>query len=145
MKPASPLLHAALALVLVSPLPLFAQGGTGTVSIRQVVASAQPGDSDPALDDVLPLLRRNLRYNSYRQATAATAALRSGTQVPLRMGYHLELVDVSDNELTVRVAKRREVLLNTRLALRPGKPIVLGGFSEGENTLLIVLLYQNGE
>ena len=112
------------------------------VLLVRVVAAGK--DAGPAatseLSDILPLLRENLRFQSYRLLCSRRVVLREGNKVDLTGGLRMVFSEVRGVDFRVRVEKGKGRLIETRLRLRPGKPVILGGLpADGAGTLLLVL------
>ena len=111
------------------------------LSVRLVAAEkADSPANDSALKDVLPLLQKNLKFDSYRLVTTRKQPLRPQTRVTLDFGYEVRLTDVSAQTATVKMFRKRQALLSTRLRLKTGHPVILGGFQHDDDTTLIVVL-----
>ena len=112
----------------------------GVLRVRLVTASNDEGTAGPGLEDVLPLLKKNLRFASYRLVSEKRAALTNGLTMSLGLGYHLTVDEVAGQTLTVQVNRQTTKLVRTRLLLQPDRPVILGGFQHGENKTLIVIV-----
>ena len=138
------LLHAALlltaALGFVSAAQ--AQGFFGTpITVRLIAASTKPGPDDSRrLKDVLPLLQGNLRFQSYDLVSTRKLRADDGTSVNLGRDLRLTLSDVDGLSMVVQLVKGRKTVVQTRLALRKNRPVLLGGIpSSGDEQLIVVI------
>ncbi len=115
-----------------------------TLLVRLVAAGNGGVARNPSsgkLADILPLLRDNLRFQNYRLIFSRNVVLREGAVVELTGGLRMVLYEVRGAEFRVRVQKGRDRLVETRLRLRRGKPVILGGWpADGLGKLLLVLL-----
>ena len=116
------------------------------VKVRLVLAEQrQEAVEDDELADITPLLRQNLRYNTYRLLQAETVTPRSGLALTLRHDLTLTFLQVSGNALSVRISRDDQPLVNTRLTLRPNHPVVLGGFPHTDQSVLIIILGEGAQ
>jgi hypothetical protein len=112
-----------------------------TLLIRLVQASNSGGQGDDAaLADVLPVLRNNLRFSVYKLLDSRRHALRHDFSLTLAQQFRIAGIEVAGSELTVQVFRGSEELLRTRLRLRPDRPVILGGFTHGDDVTLILVL-----
>jgi hypothetical protein len=118
-----------------------AQTAPATLSARLVTASKDAGTSDPRLEDVQALLESNSSAKSFRLDGEATLAFKEGASATLGKGYRLELSQVQDTNAMVRVSQGRRDLVQTRLALRKGRPVIVGFDDDaGGKTIIIIKL-----
>ncbi|NOY83025.1 MAG: hypothetical protein GXP31_18660 [Kiritimatiellaeota bacterium] len=114
--------------------------------VRLVAVENDGGDAVRAgasekLADILPLLRDNLRFRNYRLIFSRKLTLREGAVAELPGGLRMVLYEVRGTEFRVRVGRDRDRLIEARMRLRRGKPVILGGLpADGPGTLLLVLL-----
>ena len=110
-----------------------------SVGIRFV--RAHHGDSvSPALRDVERLLRSNLPYRGFELLSRTSMALPvRGQSSGLARGFRISC-NGDAGRLSVRVDRGDATLLNVAVALRPGTPVILGGFPDGADRLLLVLV-----
>ncbi len=110
------------------------------LSVRLIEASNAEGGMDRALQDIAPLLRNNLPFKTYTLVDAQAVRLPStGQALTLRGGYIVRCQG-SLERLAVTVELNGRVLIQTEIALRPGAPMILGGFSGGRGKMLVVLV-----
>lgn len=102
----------------------LAQTAASPLSVRLVTGSKDVGSTDARLNDVLPLLQ-NSGLKSFRLEGEATVELREGASVNLAKGYRLDLSQVQDNKAMVRVSQNQKDLVQTRLSLSGGRPVVV--------------------
>ena len=121
---------------------LGAQPVTPTLSARLVTASKEGGSTDARLADVLPLLQSTLSFTSFRLEGEVTLPFRAGATATLAKGYRLELSQVQESNAMVRVSQDARDLVQTKLALREGRPVIVGGFDDpaGGKTIIILKL-----
>ena len=110
-----------------------------------VIASKKPGDSDARLAPYEDNLRRILRFESFRLAGEGAADLAKSRRVRMDLS-HGHTLDVTLESIAGRYSIEWQAggksLMNTRLALRPGVPALLGGPAtqqEGEVWAVILL------
>lgn len=117
------------------------QGGPRAVTVRLVVAENKQGaKEDAALADVLPLLKENLRFTSYRLLSTHQLQAREKAQANLGKQLSLTLTDVAGTTFMARVKRGAKVVVQTRLNLVPGKPVLVGGLpGEGDSRLIVIL------
>mgnify|MGYP006293340745 CR=1 FL=1 len=117
--------------------------GAQTPALRVRFIAASPTGQLPGrqkqFKDILPLLK-NLRFRSFRAVNDTYTDLKRGAHSDLRYGYRVELTSVRGNAVSVRVRRNRKALLSTRLTLRPGKPVLLGGFPHEDDEKLIIVM-----
>ncbi len=110
------------------------------LSVRLVEADNSKTPNTASLRDVLPTLQRNLRFSSYRLLSSAQVAQRSGAQTQLAQNLTVTLTTVSRQSVTLNVSKKGRRLLQTRVVLAPGKPVILGGIPGDRGATLIVVV-----
>ena len=111
----------------------------GAVDIRFVRAHREQSVS-PALRDVEGLLRSNLPYQGFELLSRTSMRLPArGQSAGLARGYRVRC-DGDARRLSVRVDRGDNTVLNVAVALRPGNPVILGGFPDGQDRLLLVLV-----
>lgn len=103
---------------------VFAQTAAAPLSVRLVTGSKDAGSTDARLNDVLPLLQ-NSGLKSFRLEGEASVELREGASVNLAKGYRLDLSQVQDNKAMVRVSQNQRDLVQTRLSLSGGRPVIV--------------------
>lgn len=125
---------------------LFAMGSVPSVvwsadSVDIRFVRAHHGSSvSPALRDVEGLLRANLPYQGFELLTRTRMPLPNrGQSVSLARGYRLRCRGDA-RRLSVRVIRDDESVLNVAVALRPRNPVILGGFPDGSDRLLLVFV-----
>lgn len=130
------------ALSFLAPIAGMAQQGQPqVVTVRLVVAeNTQSAKEDPALADVLPVLKENLRFRSYRLLSTRQLQARENAEATLGKKLSLTLTDVAGTSFTARVKRDTTVVVQTRLNLVPGRPVLVGGLpSEGDSRLIVIL------
>ncbi len=123
--------------VLGGSAPAFAAGGS--LSVRMLEADNSDKPSSPSVTDIAPMLQRTLRFSSYRLLATRRMVLRDGEAGAFNQGVTVRFSEVSDKSLTVEVRKGKQRILHTRLLLRRGKPVVLGGIPGEAGTSLILV------
>lgn len=106
---------------------LAAAGGSTSVRAILFVASNQRGAADPKLRAYEPVLRSNLRFESYRYMGENSAAVTAGSTATLSLpgGNRVEL-ERDKSGGPVRVHRGGAVV-----SVAPGKPVVLMGGPSG--------------
>lgn len=108
------------------------------VDIRFVRAHQQGGVSS-GLGDVADMLRSNLPYSGFALLSRSNVGLPSGGQTTgLAKGYSIRCSGGADR-LSVQVKRGDAQVLNVAVTLREGVPVILGGFPDGSDRLLLVL------
>lgn len=110
-----------------------------SIQVRMLLADNSGDRSSVDLEDILPLLQKNLRFSSYRLVGQALTRARASTH-RLPFGYTLDYTKVSLPTLTVSISRRDETLLRTRLHLLPGRPVIVGGFPHARSGTVILVL-----
>lgn len=114
-----------------------------TIKVRLLLADNSGESSSEDLNDILPLLKKNLRFNSYRLVSQRTTQARAST-LDLPFAYKLQYTDVDLPSVTVSISRKAKTLLRTRLYLRPGRPVLVGGFQHGRDSTVILVLELRG-
>ena len=133
--------------VSVALFPVVAPNAAGqaptavALHVRLLSADNSGGGTNAAgIEDVLPQLRKNLRFNTYRLLVRRTIALKSGSRTRLSRGLSLSIVGVDGGAVTIALQRGDARLMQTRLQLAKGKPVSLGGIpGEGEERLIVVV------
>ena len=118
-----------------------------SLSVRTVTASQGKAVEDERLEDVLPLLQTTLRFSAFALDGEYELAMTEGSQVTLTDGYVLSLKQVEGKSATVNVMKKKKRIIQTRLSLRKGKPVIVGGFDApgGGKSIIILKLVSPDE
>lgn len=129
-------------LVFTGLLPRTASAAGGASSIRAIlfVASNDRGAPDPKLRSYEPVLRSNLRFESYRYLGEGSAAVAAGgsASIALAGGNHVEL-ERDKSGGPARVKRGGAVV-----AVAPGKPVVLlGGPAGGKGDVYGIIVLSN--
>lgn len=112
----------------------------GTVSARLVEASkSETPIVSPGLEDIVPMLKGQLRYNSFALKGSRNHPWQNGTGLALGAGYEMDLSGVEGAKATVEL-KRGRRLVKMRVTLERGRPLCLGPLSSGDGKALIVVL-----
>lgn len=111
----------------------------------RVSESAELGRLDPGLEDVMPLLRANLRYSDYRLIEDRDLKLRPGVEREFPGGFRVFVSDIDKLIMTVSVDRHQQSLLRTRLRLRVGRPLVVGPFRDpgGSGGFILIFTLKN--
>ncbi len=122
-----------------------------TLRIRLVQVRETPQNEieiDRNLRDLLPILQRNLRYQSYQMAGQSDLPVRTGSQTNIGAGF-LVSIDAVEGTLTTisihhqasgRPQQEPRRLLQTGLRLQQGRPVIVGPFREHRGNEYIVVL-----
>jgi len=122
--------------LLLTQLSAFAE----TLNTRLVEArNADPAKVAPGLEDVAPMLKAQLRYNSFALKGERNYPWKNGTGLALGDGYQMNLSEVEGSKATVEL-KRGDKILKMRVTLQPGRPLCLGPLSSDKDGALIVVL-----
>jgi hypothetical protein len=115
-----------------------AENNQARVRAILVIASNEKDASDGRVGPYEPVLRKFLRFESYRLAGQGTASigLPGKANLNLGQGHSLSLEGEKSDGAAVRLRVRWEnggqSLMNTGLVLPPGSPVVLGGSGTGK-------------
>ena len=118
--------------------PAWAQKAP-TLSVRMVTASQQERAEEPRLRDVLPLLK-TMKFASFVLDGEYKIGLREGSRAALAKGYVLTLTQVQGKKATVNVTRKRKRVVQTKLSLRKGRPVLVGGFDDASGGKTIIVL-----
>ena len=108
-----------------------------SLSIRLVEASNTPGESSPALKDVLPVLKNSLPYSTYRLLGSGSAQLPAAGQT-VKIGEYSVRCQGAQEQLSITVTRGGQVMLTTQVRLRDRIPLILGGFTAGAGKHVLV-------
>ena len=122
-------------------LPTFLGNGIAgdLLTIRLVEASNDGDGIDKGLRDIGSILKGQLPFKRYRLIDRGRCKLPAKQSIGLARGYNVECQG-NQEHLTIKVRHRKSELLTTTVALRDGKPLMLGGFPDRKGKLLLVLL-----
>ena len=109
------------------------------VTIRFVEASNEEVGIDKGLEDIGSILKGQLPFKRYRLIDRSQCKLPAKKSIQLARGYHLKCQGKQEH-LTIWVRHGKADLLHTTVALKDGKPLMLGGFPDSRGKLLLVLL-----
>ena len=113
------------------------------ISARLIAASDAPvAEAGSELADLLPLLKDNLKFNSFRLICRRNFVAMEDLRVKLDEGMSLVISQIKKETGTFQVERRGKILLNTRLRLEAGRPVVLvlAGFTNESGATLILVL-----
>lgn len=108
-----------------------------TLRIRLVRASNAAGGTDPALQDVVPAMRGSLVFKSYALAGQKRLPLPADGTVTL--GAFQVSCTGPRQKLAIVIQRGSQRLMQTTASLKGGKPLMLGGFPDGSNQMILVL------
>lgn len=111
-----------------------------TLHIRMIRGSHENGQTPPGLADIAAMMRNTLAFKTYALDAEARLPLPAdGQAVKLRV-YDVTCTG-SAERLKVSIARRDKRVLDTVAAVRPGHPVILGGFParRGEGVRMFVL------
>lgn len=106
--------------------------------VRLAEASDETTQVAPELRDVASLLRDYLPYRAFDLLDSRRLELPASKSMRLAGGYLLRCRG-SARELSVLLERDERVLVQTVLALREGRPFVLGGFPGPRGRVFLVL------
>ncbi len=129
-------LLAGVILLAAALLPAAAQERV-TLSIR-LVRAGQLGGIDPRLNDVAALMRGNMAFSSFQLVESKTVALPASAPLVFARHYTMILRGPAQ-DLDIAVTRGRSALLRTRVKLNSKAPLVLGGITTRNGTLMFVL------
>jgi hypothetical protein len=111
-----------------------AQAGNALL-IRLVRASNTPG-IDPAVQDVVQAMGANFTFKGFSLKAQTTVTLPASGQV--RLGDYTVACSGAQKQLSIRVTRGKQQMLETVVSLVDGKPIVVGGFPADDGHHLLV-------
>ena len=126
-------------------LALLLAGAAGglqaaTLRIRMIRGSHEEGQTPPALADIADMMRNTLAFKTYALDAEARMPLPAdGRVVKLRV-YDVTCTGPAER-LKVSIVRRDKRVLDTVASVRPGHPVILGGFParRGEGVRMFVL------
>ncbi|MBM4148514.1 MAG: hypothetical protein FJ224_05675 [Lentisphaerae bacterium] len=121
--------------IVLSVLLLLVAGAVAAgESLTVRLVRARQGKSDgpsPGLEDVAPALERNLAYGNFRVVASATLPLPAdGSQ--RRIGAYDVVCSGPQDDLAIEVTAGGRPVIRTRVVLRDGKPLIVGGLGSAE-------------
>ena len=126
------------------PAPAAAETPVQRVQIRVISAgNGSPQEKTDGITDVLPFLKENLRYSSYRLLSTRTVTPAENLRVSLDSGLTLTFRELRGHTCTVSLERRGQPVVTTRVNLLPGRPIIAGPVPEPGGAVLLTVL--NGE
>lgn len=111
----------------------------GDLTVRLVAASNNDSASSKELSDVIELLKKTLAFKSYSLKGSSSVALPAANKTISLGGYSVKC-DGNQGKLEIVVKKSGKVLLSTKVSLKSGKPLILGGFPQGANKLVLIFV-----
>ncbi len=109
------------------------------VTLRLVEASNTGDGVSPELKDVGSILKAQLPFKSYRLVDRGKCKLPADQSIGMSRGYRIRCTGVQDN-FTIKIRQGKSEILQTTVALKDGKPLMLGGFPSNKGKLLLILL-----
>ena len=109
------------------------------VTFRLVEASNEGEGITPGLNDVESILISQLPFKRYGLIDRAECKLPANQVIKMSRGYTINCNGKQEN-FTVKVNQGKAEILQTTVALKDGKPLMLGGFPSGKGKLLLILL-----
>ncbi|OPZ30852.1 MAG: hypothetical protein BWZ02_00557 [Lentisphaerae bacterium ADurb.BinA184] len=103
-------------------------------------STSETPKTDKRLAALLPLLK-NLSHNSYRLLDESTIRLPGATPLALSQGFVLALQDKGGGKVGVTITRKGKTVMDTPgVVLVENRPLVLGGFPDGDGTSLLLVL-----
>ncbi len=109
-----------------------------TVSVRLVRASNEEAGDTAGIEDVATILAGSLPFKNFRLVASAQTPLPAAAR--LQLGSYTVACKGPQDKLAIAVSQGRNELLNTSVRLRDGKPLILGGFPDGEARMVLVFV-----
>ena len=136
-------LAGAVALGLIA-LPSSAHAEQANIEALLILASNNPAPLDARLDKVEYRLRRIFGFETYRYYGSGSTILSLPGQTVLALGNGNNLtIDARSKKgrIEARIVweKQGEKVLNTTVAMSKNSPVILGGSTQPDGTLIIVL------
>lgn len=119
---------------------------TVKIQATMILASNDPAPQDSRLDKIEYKLRRIFGFEYYKHFGEGTAILNTPGQTSLDLGHSFRLsIATSDSgsdkiRTSVQWFRGDEVVLNTTVGMKRGVPVILGGISHGNGTLIVTLV-----
>lgn len=110
-----------------------------SVSVRMVAVSQEEAMVDEGLADVQEFLAANLPYKRYVLLDSQKAELPAAAKLKMARGYTVQLQGPQEN-LIIKVAHKRKLLLKSTLTLQENKPLIVGVLPSAEGQLIFVLI-----
>jgi hypothetical protein len=127
-----------LAGVVCAALPCLAGGN---LSVRLVEGSDAARGGAGGLEDVMGVLKQNLKYKHYRLVAAASLSLPTGKTTRALGDYGVTCTGKQqDLAITVVDRQRRKQVLKTTVNLRDNKPLIVGGFPSERGKMILVFV-----
>lgn len=123
----------------------FASDRPASLRATLILASNEPAAQDPRLDTVEYKLRRVFGFEYYRHYGENTAAVAIPGSTSLTLGHgnrlQIHLSGAGDNRLRAQVQwfRGEDLVLNTTVVVDRRAPVVLGGVSHENGTLIVTL------
>jgi hypothetical protein len=116
------------------------------VWVALVRADEQPPSGDPRLNDMTPRLREVFGYPSYHvvQDDVISLGATNETWVVPRNDFYLKLIPVeseprSARKLYFEIYRGRDLLIQGKAKLYPGRPLFISGPDDGNGKLIFIL------
>jgi hypothetical protein len=129
-----------------SPLaPVAAADRPVALKATLILASNEPAAQDSRLDNVEYKLRRVFGFEYYRHYGESTAAVAVPGSTSLTLGHgnrlQIHISGAKDNRLRAQVQwfRGNDLVLNTTVVVDRRTPVVLGGVSHENGTLIVTL------
>lgn len=134
-----------LVALLAPPSSLYAQA-TAALRVQVIYAANEPGGVDGRLGNLAAELQRTFRYSKYEllDSPQGSPALNESWQATLPGDRRLEITPTAmqggQYSLTVRVlSSSGQAVVNTRVRLRSGATVLVGGPSHQKGVLIIAI------
>jgi hypothetical protein len=117
----------------------------GTMSVRLVECSNGGGGIDGGLADIGTILE-TLPFTQYSQLDATAVDLPAANIAVTLAGYEMNC-NGGQKSLSIALFHGGRPLLTTTASLKPGKPLILGGFptADGSKIMLVLTLSESAE
>ncbi len=112
-----------------------------TLDIMAISAASGPAQTDSALRDLLPLLRRHLpNYTAFRLLDRRAVGLPTEAQRISLAGRLTVHCQGSSQRLSLTVADRDRVIVQTQVSLRLDVPLVFAGVPNRDGILAVAVV-----
>ena len=109
------------------------------LSIQLIEASNKKDATSSGVQNIISILKKSLPYNSYNLVASGSTKLptRKTTQ---KLGEYIVSCSGKQKNLSIKVTRKKQTLLNTTVNLSDNKPFMLGGFPSKNGKFILVFI-----